>query len=133
MALAPPVTALLNEFARIRLKMLPKKGDLPDLNNWRGIMLLDAASKILSMIINDRLQRLLKDVGLGEYNGFSNNREATDGSSYIRQALKKWRKLGLESWILFVDLANAFDSVPQDMLWAMLAKMSLPPRHIYVT
>jgi hypothetical protein len=60
------VTALLNEFARIRLKMLPKKGDLPDLNNWRGIMLLDDASKIPSMIINDRLQRLLKEVGLGE-------------------------------------------------------------------
>jgi len=55
-----PVTALLNEFARMRLKILPKKGDLRNLNNWRGIMLLDAASNILSMVINGRLQRLLK-------------------------------------------------------------------------
>ena len=30
----------------MRLKMLPKKGDLRDLNNWRGIMLLDAASEL---------------------------------------------------------------------------------------
>ena len=36
---------MTGEFARMRLKMLPKKGDLRDLNNWRGIMLLDAASK----------------------------------------------------------------------------------------
>ena len=35
-------SALLQEFARMRLKMLPKKGDLRDLNNWRGIMLLEA-------------------------------------------------------------------------------------------
>ena len=48
---AEPTTALLKEFARMRLKILPKKGDLRDLNNWRGIMLLDAASKVVSMII----------------------------------------------------------------------------------
>ncbi len=32
----------------MRLKILPKKGDLRDLNNWRGIMLLDAASKVVA-------------------------------------------------------------------------------------
>ena len=72
------MTALLDEFARMRLKLLPKKGDLRNLNNWRGIMLLDAASKILSMIINDRLQRLLKEVGLEEQNGFSSGRGVAD-------------------------------------------------------
>ena len=40
-------TALLQEFARMRLKILPKKGDLRDLNNWRGIMLLDAAANVV--------------------------------------------------------------------------------------
>jgi len=67
---AEPTTALLKEFARMRLKILPKKGDLRDLNNWRGIMLLDAASKVVSMIINSRLQLLLKEVGIEEQNGF---------------------------------------------------------------
>ena len=129
---APPVTALLNEFARMRLKMLPKKGDLRNLSNLRGIMLLDAASKILAMIINDRLQRLLKEVGLEEQNGFSSGRGVADGSFCIRQALKKRREHGLESWVLFVDLVKAFDSVPRDVLWAVLAKMGVPPHLIYV-
>jgi hypothetical protein len=33
-------------------------------------MLLDAASKVMSMIINSRLQLLLKEVGIEEQNGF---------------------------------------------------------------
>ncbi len=33
-------------------------------------MLLDAASKVVSMIINSRLQLLLKEVGIEEQNGF---------------------------------------------------------------
>ena len=46
---------LLGEFARVHLKPLPKKGDLRDLNYWRGAVLLDAASKIIWAVINDRL------------------------------------------------------------------------------
>ena len=46
--------------------MLPKKGDLWDLNNWRGIMLLGAASKTISMAINGRLQRPLKEADIEE-------------------------------------------------------------------
>ena len=84
---APAVSALLDEFARMRLKLLPKKGDLRNLNNWRGTMLLDAASKIISMVINSRLQQLLKEEGIEEQNGFSGGRGCADGSFCIRQAL----------------------------------------------
>jgi hypothetical protein len=38
----------------------------------------------------------------------------------------------LESWVLFVDLVKAFDSVPRDVFWAVLAKMGAPPHLIYV-
>jgi exonuclease III len=129
---AGPVTALLEEFARMRLKMLPKKGDLRDLNNWRGIMLLDAASKVISMVVNSRLQRLLKEVGIEEQNGFMGGRGCADGSFCIRQALKKRREHGLESWVLFVDLVKAFDSVPRDVLFTVLAKFGVPPHLISV-
>ena len=111
----------------MRLKIIPKKGDLRDLNNWRGIMLLDAASKVVSMIINSRLQLLLKKVGIEEQNGFMGGRGGSDGIFCIRQALKKRREHGKESWVLFVDFAKAFDSLPRDLLFKALAELGLPP------
>ena len=40
--------------------MLPKKGDLSDLNKWRCINLMDVASKILSCILTERAYKLLE-------------------------------------------------------------------------
>ena len=34
--------------------------------------------------------------------------------------------------MLFVDLVKAFDSVPRDVLWAVLAKMGVPGHLIHV-
>ena len=116
----------------MRLKLLPKKGDLWNLNNWRGIILLDAASKIISMVINNRLQQLLKEEGIEEQNGFSGGRGCADGSFCIRQALKKRREHGQESWVLFVDLVKAFDSVPRDVLFTVLEKFGVPPHLLRV-
>ena len=42
-------------------------------------MLLGAASKIISLAISDCLQRLLKEVGIEEQNGFMRGRGCSDG------------------------------------------------------
>lgn len=70
---------------------------------------------------------MLKKEGLEAQNGFTGGRGCSDGSFRLRQALKWRREHGLESWVLFVDLAKAFDSVPRDVLWAVLAKFGIPP------
>ena len=46
-----------------RLVMLPKKGDFHDPNNWIGVNLLDVGSKVLSVILNMRAQKILKSNG----------------------------------------------------------------------
>ena len=58
-------------------------------------MLLDATSKI----INVRLQRLLKEVGIEEQNGFTGERGCADGNFCIRQTLK-----ATETWARVVDV-----------------------------
>jgi len=94
-------------------------------------MLLDAISELLSMIVNAHLQRLFKEVGFEEQNGFS-GRGRADGIFCIRQALEKRRKHDLESRVLFVDLVRTFDSVPKDVLCVVLAMMGVPPHLAFV-
>ena len=90
-------------------------------------MLLDAASKLVSMIIENRLGRVLKEEGLEAQNGFAGGRRCSHGPFSLRQTLKRRREHRLESWVLFVDRVKACDSVPRDVLWAVLAKFGIPP------
>ena len=48
------------EWTRSKLVPLPKKGDLSDLNDCRGINLLDASSKIASMTLYVRQEIMEK-------------------------------------------------------------------------
>ena len=63
------------EWLSNRLKLVPKKGDLKILDNWRGIMLIESPSKILSAIMANRIQEnILEPEGLEEQNGFMRQR-----------------------------------------------------------
>jgi hypothetical protein len=41
---------------------IPKKGDLTQCHNWRGISLLDIVGKLLANILQRRLQKVVEDV-----------------------------------------------------------------------
>ena len=40
---------------------IPKKGDLSQCDNWRGIALLDVVGKVVARVIQGRLQKLAED------------------------------------------------------------------------
>jgi len=46
--------------------------------------------------------------------GFRTGRGTCDASFTVKQATKKRREHGLETWWLFLDLVKAFDRVPRD-------------------
>jgi hypothetical protein len=112
-----------------RLKMLFKgKGKREVLGNWRGIMLLDAASKIVCAIISGRISGVLREEGLEAQNGFTAGRGTADGIFSLKLLLQKRKEHGLSSWVVFVDLVKAFDSVPREGLMQVLRKMGVPAR-----
>ncbi len=62
-----------------KLVLLPKKGDMSLCKNWRGICLLDIASKIFSSLLVRRMQIMMEEEGMEEQAGFRQLRGTIDG------------------------------------------------------
>ena len=100
--------------------------------NYRGIILLEIAYKIVAIIINKRLQPLIERLDHENQCGFRKGRGCTDAVFTVKMAIKKRREHNLETWILFLDLVKAFDRVPRELLWCVLSKFGVPKKMIDV-
>ena len=61
------------------LKIIPKQGDISNPNNWRGIKLLDIITKLMSIILNSKLQIALEKHGTPLQFGASPNMNCPEG------------------------------------------------------
>ena len=107
------------------LKILAKKGDLSKAGNYRGIMLLEVAYKIVA-ILHERLQPIAEGIDHEPQCGFRTERGCPNSTFSVKLAMKKRREHGQETWIFFLDLVKAFDRVPRERLCAILEKFGVP-------
>ena len=108
------------------LAILPKKGDLSDPGNYRGIMMLEVAYKILANLLHARLDPIMESLDHETQCGFRRHRGCSDAIFSLQQLIAKRREHGLETWVLFIDLVKAFDRVPRELLWDVLRKYGVP-------
>ena len=99
---------------------IPKKGDLLQCDNWRGISLLDTMGKLFTKVIQVRLQKVAEEVLPDSQCGFRRNRGCVDMIYYARQLMEKTKVHNTKLFMLFVDLRKAYDSVPRQALWLVL-------------
>ena len=123
---------VVDEWLVARCKLLPKKGDLGLCKNWRGICLLDIASKILDSVLVQRLQAVMEEEGMESQTGFRYYRGTIDGAFTVINAPRKRQEHNLESYVAFIDLIKAFDSVPRAALWKVLLKFGFPRHFVRV-
>ena len=116
----------------IILTLIPKSGDLSDPNKWRPISLLPIMSKLLSSIIAKRLDDLLQHQGLPEQSGFMSGRGTADANAALKITLQNLRNQNTETYVLFIDLVKAFDSVNREMMLQILRKFGIPVAMIAV-
>ena len=109
----------------------PQKGDLSDPKNWRGINLLDVVSKVISIVITNRLQFVLKN-GTSMQFGSTPETGCTDSSSSIKTPLQMRKGMDKSTWIVFADLIKAFNSINHELLFKLLEKFEIPDRVILV-
>ena len=109
---------------------VPKKGNLSDPNKWRGVMLMDVASKVFSSVMNDQAFQLLELHGTQLQFGGSPEIGCRNGLFTLKALLNTRRNHNLPSFVGFVDLVKAYDTANHELLVRLLEKYGAPPKFV---
>ena len=111
---------------------VPKKGDLSQCRNWRGVTLLAVISKIFNKVVLERIKNSL-EMGLRkERVGFRQNRSCTDQIKPLRVIIEQSVEFQSPLYMLFVDYQRAFDSLNGAWIWDELKVRGLPSKFINI-
>jgi len=105
---------------------IPKKGDLRECKNWRGISLLNSIMKVLAMIILERISPIVNQHIRNEQAGFRPGRSCTDHINTVRIIIEQSNEWNSSLYLLFVDFERAFDSVKRNAIWKALCEIGIP-------
>ena len=86
---------------------LPKKGDIPNCNYWRGITLISITSKVFSKIIQERLAKALEQHIREEQAGFRKGKSCSDHIYTLRQTLEQSKEWSTPLYANFIDFEKA--------------------------
>lgn len=109
---------------------VPKKGDLSNCDNWRGIMLLSCPLKIFCKIILRRLEKKVNETLRETQAGYRAGRSGIDHINTLRiiiEQIVEWQEV---LHLVFVDFKKAFDSLIHEKIWDSLKRKGVPEKLI---
>ena len=99
---------------------LPKKGDMQECQNYRGIMLLSVPGKVLNRVVLDRLKTRV-DAKLRDHQvGVRKDISCTDQIAILRIIVEQSMEWDSSLCLNLVDYEKAFDSLDRDTLCKLL-------------
>eukprot|EP00752_Nemacystus_decipiens_P018516 g16601.t1 len=116
------------------IKVLYKKGDRSNFNNFRGISLLSHVGKVLAKTVTNRLTAFCEanDILPEEQCGFRPGRSTVCMLFVVRRLQELGRRRRIPLYMCFIDLQKAYDSVDRELLWKVLARAGIPAEMIAV-
>lgn len=111
---------------------IPKKGDLTDCNNWRGISLLSVPSKLFTRVLMNRIKKSIEKRLRIEQAGFRGGRSTMNQIFILRNIIEQTIEFNSTLYMNFIDFAKAFDSINRDCLWKILKIYGLPQKIINI-
>ena len=107
---------------------LPKKGNLKECKNSRGITLLSVVGKVLGRIIIERVRNGVDRRLRKEQAGYRKGRGTTDQIFILRNIIEQVSEWQATLYLNFVDFEKAFDSIHRESLWVIMAKYGIPEK-----
>ncbi|CAM2104317.1 unnamed protein product [Caretta caretta] len=117
-------------YRRAVLALLPKKGDLRDLRNWRPVSLLSTDYKIVAKTISLQLGSVLADVIHPDQTYTVPDSSIFDNLFLVRDLLELGRRDGLSFALLSLDQEKAFDRVDHRYLLSTLQAFGFRPQFV---
>jgi len=105
---------------------LPKKGNLKECKNWRGITLLSVVSKVMGRIVIDRIRTGVESKLRKEQASFRPGRGTTEQIFLLRNIIEQSIEWQSSLYVNFIDFEKAFDSVHRDSLWLIMRSYGIP-------
>ncbi|CAM2120300.1 unnamed protein product [Caretta caretta] len=115
---------------RAVLALLPKKGDLRDLRNWRPDLLLSTDYKVVAKAISPWLGSMLVDMVHPDQTYSVPGRTIFDNLYLVRDLLELGRRDGLSFTLLSLDQEKAFDRVDHRYLLGTLRAFGFGPQFV---
>ena len=110
------------------IKVLYKnKGDINDINNYRGITLLSCLGKLFTSVLNARLYSYLTDENIlgNEQVGFRPKHSTLDHIFVLQILSNYYINESKQLFCAFVDYSKAFDFVNRAYLWQKLINSNI--------
>jgi len=105
-----------------------KKGDRMLCSNYRPITLLNVVYKIFTILIHNKLSKIMEDKLEDCQMGFRANRSTIDNLFIVRQIIEKCHEFNIELHNVFIDYTQAFDTVFRDKIFKCLNHYEVPSK-----
>ena len=111
---------------------IPKKGDLTECGNWRGITLISVPSKVFGRALIDRIRDGVNSKLRDEQAGFRSGRGTVEQIFILRNIIEQVVEWQATLYITFVDFEKAFYSVHRESLWKIMESYGIPCKIIHM-
>ena len=107
-----------------------KSGDPRDVNNYRGISLIDVLVKLTTRIVTNRLTSSLEasHFFIKAQAGFRSREECAAHSCALYEILRRREIMNKKSYVAFIDIRKAYDTVPVELMLRKLALLGVSGR-----
>ena len=104
---------------------ISKKGNAKEYSNYRTVVPISQASKVMLKILQARLQQHMNHELPDVQAGFRKGRRTRDQIANICWIMEKAREFQKNIYFCFIDYAKAFDCVDHNKLWKILKEMGI--------